>query len=118
MPEPRVFLSGVKAIPQAAYGFVPRVIPWEVVEVGNGQLGFNIQAAFSVLHGYPLIDGSVSFQPDSSDLDDGPVPSLAVAVVYEGEVLEQFVLKEIVTEEDWEWLEQTHGVTKSILGIS
>ena len=116
---PRVLLSGVKAIPQAGYGFLPRIIPWSIQEdINTGMLTMNVSVSASYLHAYPDRDGKAVFNPTSDQLTDVPVPVLVITILFSGEILEQFVSKEIITAEDWLWLQNTHGVTKSMLGIA
>lgn len=98
-------------------------MPWEVRLVQDPNTGMieqeisvNVSATFK--HGYPTIDGGVTFFPTAADLADNPVPVLVIAVIYAGEIDETKVLKEIVTEEDWAWLEQTYGVRKEHLGLA
>lgn len=119
----RVVISQVKAVPSAGFGFVPRCIPWEVTLVqdpttGTIQHRINISAQANYLHGYPTADGTVTFFPASSTLNDSPVPVLVIAAVFAGALEEQHVLKEIITETDWAWLADTHGVTKAHLGLA
>lgn len=119
----RVVLSQVKAVPTAQYGFVPRCIPWEVKHEQNPDTGvisstLSIFARADIFHAYPTAEGTLSFFPMPVDLADSPVPVLTIAVVHEGELLEDRILKEIVSEDDWAWLQSTHGVTKQHLGVT
>ena len=119
----RVVISQIKAIPSARYGFVPRCVPWELtfkqdISTGMIEQEINISVSATYKHGYPTADGSVSFFPAPSDLDDTPVPVLAIAVVHSGTLIEDKVLKEISTETDWQWLFDTYGVTRAHLGIT
>lgn len=118
----RVVLSQVKAVPSARYGFVPRCVPWEVTLEQDANTGMieqriNVAASASFKHGYPAADGSVTFFPASEELTDNPVPVLVIAVVFSGELDEGRILREIATEEDWQWLNDTYGVTRTHLGI-
>ena len=114
-----MLISGVKAIPQAAYGFLPRVIPWNIQEdVNTGRLVMDVNVSAACLHAYSDKDGRAVFNPSPEQLTDVPVPVLVITVLYSGEILEQYVSKEIVTDEDWTWLQAVHGVTKQMLGIA
>ncbi|ABB13857.1 hypothetical protein [Carboxydothermus hydrogenoformans] len=119
----RVVISQVKAVPSARYGFVPRCVPWEINLIQDPNTGMieqeiNISVSMTCKHGYPAADGTITFFPTPEELADSPVPVLVIAVIYSGEIDETKVLKEISTEEDWQWLYNTYGVTKEHLGIT
>lgn len=118
----RVLISQVKAVPSARFGFIPRCVPWEVTLQQNPDTTIeqviNIAVSGNFLYGYPTADGTLTFFPASSELEDSPVPVLAIAVIFAGVLDETKILKEIITEADWLWLQETHGVTRAHLGIT
>jgi hypothetical protein len=119
---PRVLISQVKAVPAAGYGFIPRCIPWEVGLIQDPETGIieyqiNVNTVARYMYGFPDANGNITFSPAGEDMADNPVPVLAIAVVESGEVLENRVLREIVSSADWAWLNTTHGITEAKLKI-
>lgn len=89
----------------------PDALPEQALKAGS-QVALLFEGSGKVLALYKRKNGRWSSKPL-----EGDKPAAFLVVLYEGQVNEAGVDREIVTPEDWAWVEETYGVTKATLGI-